>query len=167
MPRAAAGNCRPPMTDRRRPLVVAVVLLATACGQGPSQPDATTAARNAAMPARVAIGEIEVLASVVPTASLGTAIARRYRVEPARDRALILVSLRRGADAPPARVTGEARDLRGVRQVLEFEAIDVEGVTEHVATARVEGPDTLRFDLQVATDAGERARLRFSRDIPR
>lgn len=167
MPRIAAANCRPPMTERGRLLVLAAALLVTACGQGSSQPGAATAAPNAAMPARVTSGDLEVLASVVPAASLGDAIARRYRVEPARNRALVLVSLRRGPDSPPARVTGEARDLRGVRQVLEFEAIDVEGVTEHVATARVEGPDTLRFDLQVATDAGERASLRFSRDIPR
>lgn len=155
------------MTDGARLLLVAFALLATACGQAPSQAEVAAAATNAAMPAQVTVGDLEVLGSVVPTASLSAAVASRYRVEPSRDRALVLVNVRRGEAAPAAQVTGEVRDLRGVRQVLDFDAVHLDGSTEYVATARVDGPDTLRFDLQVATDDGERVSLRFSRDIPR
>jgi len=155
------------MTEGARLPVAMLALLVTACGQAPSQADVAAAATNAAMPARATTGELEVLGSVVPTGGLSAAVASRYRIEPARDRALVLVSVRRGDAATPARVSGEARDLRGVRQALEFDAVDVDGATEYVATARVEGPDTLRLDLRVATDEGERVNLRFSRDIGR
>lgn len=156
------------MTERiRMPALAIALLAATACGQPPSQADAAAAATNAAMPARTTIGGLEVSGSVVPTASLSAAVASRYRIEPARGRALVLVSVRRGEIATPAEVAGEVRDLRGVRQTLAFDAVDVDGTTEYVATARVEGPDTLRLDLQVTTDDGERVSLRFSRDIPR
>lgn len=141
-----------------------LLLLATACGQEPSEPDA--AARNVAMPAQAVIGDTEVTASVVPSLQLGAA-ATRYRIEPARDRVLVLVAARRGDADVPAQVTGHARDLRGVRQTLQFDRLDLDGRVEHVAVVRASGPDTLRLELDVTGDDGERTSLRFNRDLPR
>lgn len=157
------------MTEITRALCLAgIALLATACGQAPSDAaDAQAAAQNAAMPAQTMLGEAEVMASVVPAAHMGAAVAKRYAIEPARDRALVLVSVQRGDVSVPVQITGEARDLRGVRQTLAFDAVDLEGRVEHVAVARVSGPDTLRLDLQITAEDGARATLRFNRDIPR
>ena len=157
------------MTEITRALCLAgLALLATACGQAPSDPaDAQAGAQNAAMPAQTMLGDAEVMASVVPAAHMGAAVARRYAIEPARDRALVLVSVQRGDVSVPVQITGEARDLRGVRQTLAFDAVDLDGRVEHVAVARVSGPDTLRLDLQITAEDGARATSRFNRDIPR
>jgi len=157
------------MTEIVRALVVATgVLLATACGHEPSiESGGDVAARNTAMPAQTLLGDADVMASVVPAAHMGAAVARRYAIEPARDRALVLVSVQRGATSVPVQVTGDARDLRGVRQTLAFDAVDLDGLVEYVAVARVSGPDTLRLDLQITAEDGARATLRFNRDIPR
>ncbi|MDR6991422.1 DUF4426 domain-containing protein [Luteimonas sp. 3794] len=157
------------MTEITRALCLAgLALLATACGQAPSnEADAQTSAQNAAMPAQTMLGDAEVMASVVPAAHMGAAVARRYAIEPARDRALVLVSVQRGDVSVPVQITGDARDLRGVRQTLTFDAVDLDGLVEHVAVARVSGPDTLRLDLQITAEDGARTTLRFNRDIPR
>ena len=157
------------MTDIARALCLAgLALLATACGQTPSDAaDAQAGTQNAAMPAQTMLGDAEVMASVVPAAHMGAAVARRYAIEPARDRALVLVSVQRGTASVPVQITGDARDLRGVRQTLGFDAVDLDGRVEHVAVARVNGPDTLRLDLRITAEDGARATLRFNRDIPR
>lgn len=157
------------MTEPARPLLVAgLALLASACSGAPSiDPNAGSGAQNAAMPAQTMLGDAEVMASVVPAAHMGAAVARRYAIEPARDRALVLVSVQRGEVSVPVQVTGEARDLRGVRQTLAFDSVDLDGLVEHVAVARVSGPDTLRLDLQITAEDGARTTLRFNRDIPR
>jgi len=156
------------MTEVTRALRLAgLALLATACGQAPSDAaDVQADTQNAAMPAQTLLGDAEVMASVVPAAHMGASVARRYAIEPARDRALVLVSVQRGDVSVPVQITGEARDLRGVRQTLAFDAVDLDGRVEHVAVARVSGPDTLRLDLQITAEDGARATLRFNRDIP-
>jgi len=152
----------------RAACLAGLTLLATACGGEPSiDSGAASGAQNAAMPAQTLLGDAEVMASVVPAAHMGAAVARRYAIEPARDRALVLVSVQRGAASVPVQITGEARDLRGVRQTLAFDAVDLDGRVEHVAVARVSGPDTLRLDLQITAEDGARTTLRFNRDIPR
>jgi len=118
------------------------------------------------MPAQVTLGNVEVTASVVPSMQLGAA-ATRYRVEPADGRVLVLVAARDGVTDVPVQVTGEARDLRGVRQALRFAPVDTGSGIEHLALARADGPDTLRFDLEVTFADGGRTALRFNRDIPR
>jgi Domain of unknown function (DUF4426) len=157
------------MTDPARAAFLAgLALLATACGQATTfESGAQGSAQNAAMPAQTMLGDAEVMASVVPAAHMGAAVARRYAIEPARDRALVLVSVQRGDVPVPVQITGDARDLRGVRQTLAFDSVDLDGLVEHVAVARVSGPDTLRLDLQVTAEDGARTTLRFNRDIPR
>lgn len=151
----------------RASLVAFFTLAATACGPSSSvPPDAQTTAQNAAMPAQAVIGSTEVTASVVPSLQLGAA-ASRYDIEPAADRVLVLVAAREGKADMPVQVTGRARDLRGVRQTLQFDAVDTGSGIEHVALARVSGPDTLRVELDVTGPDGARTALRFNRDIPR
>jgi hypothetical protein len=152
----------------RAACIVGLALLATACGQSPPvETGAAGGAQNAAMPAQTMLGDAEVMASVVPAAHMGAAVARRYAIEPARDRALVLVSVQRDDVPVPVQITGNARDLRGVRQTLAFDSVDLDGLVEHVAVARVSGPDTLRIDLQITAEDGARTTLRFNRDIPR
>ena len=92
-------------------------------------------------------------------------VARRYGVEQARNRVLVLVSLTEGEAPQTAAVTGQARDLRGVAQALSFREVQTDGFIDYVAVATATPPDTLRFELDVADTSGQRTTLRFSRDL--
>lgn len=153
------------MTERQT--LAALILLATlaGCGRAPPPPAPASGDPASGMPAVVAIGDAEATASIAPTASLGESIAARYGVTRERGRVLVLVGLSAGDGARPATVTGQARDLRGVAQGLVFREVRTGGRIEYVATARATPPDTLRFDLDIESADGQRARLRFSRDL--
>ncbi len=156
------------MTEHARTALAALLaLLPAACGHEPAAPsNGAAATSNMAMPAQASLGDIEVTASVVPSQQLG-AVAARYGVDPAADRVLVLVAARGGDADAAVQVSGHARDLRGVRQVLRFDAVDTGSGVEHVAVARVAGPDTLRLELEVINESGARTSLRFNRDVPR
>ncbi|KLI98846.1 hypothetical protein WQ56_13975 [Luteimonas sp. FCS-9] len=144
-----------------------MALALAACGAGPAAPPAGGDDGAVAMPERALLGTAEVEASVVPTARIGEAAARQYGIDRADDRVLVLVSVRAGDTAPAVTVSGHARDLRGVRQTLDFAPVTVDGHVDHVATAHATGPDTLRLEIGVAGADGARTTLRFSREIPR
>ena len=137
------------------------------CGPSPSPSSGTDGAaqRDAALPALATVGEAEASASVVPTSMLSDTVAARYGVTREPGRVLVLVGLRVGDEAQRATVSGQARDLRGVAQSLEFREVQADGLVDYVATARIRPPDTLRFDIGVVTDDQQRAQLKFSRDI--
>ncbi len=169
--RGAGASWRLPMTDVRagaRPglLVVACLALTSACSGAPSTPAASASSGQAtAMPETTGLGDAEVSASVVPTRELSAVVARRYGVEQARNRVLVLVSLTEGEAPQTAVVTGQARDLRGVAQALSFREVQTDGFIDYVAVATATPPDTLRFELDVADTSGQRTTLRFSRDL--
>ncbi|WP_101924934.1 MULTISPECIES: DUF4426 domain-containing protein [Luteimonas] len=158
------------MTEVRARRGVAALLLAllVACGRTPSTPSQASAGSDESrLPATVQIGGDEVIATVVPTATLNDAIAAQYGITRARDAVLVLVSLRRGDASMRGVVTATASDLRGVRQTLAFREVEVGDLVDYVGIATVTPPDTLRFDIAVDIADGERTTLRFSRDVPR
>ncbi|MCD9028207.1 DUF4426 domain-containing protein [Luteimonas sp. BDR2-5] len=145
-----------------------LLLLALGCSRAPSTPAASAAgSEESRMPATMSVGDTEVLASVVPTLALNDAIAAQYGIDRARDRVLVLVSLRAGDDARQGHVGATARDLRGVRQSIAFREVRTGDLVDYVGIARVTPPDTLRLDIDVVLADGRRTTLRFSRDIAR
>ena len=146
--------------------IASVLLLAAGCGGAPPAPVTGAGNNENRMPETATLGDTEVQASVVPTLALNDAIAARYGVTRARDRVLVLVSLRAGDTARAGRVEASARDLRGVRQSIEFREVRADALVDYVGIARVAPPDTLRLEVDVALADGQRTRLRFSRDIP-
>lgn len=169
--RGAGASWRLPMTEVRagaRPglLIVACLVLTSACSDAPSTPAVSASNGQAtAMPEMAVLGDAEVSASVVPTRGLSTVVAGRYGVEQARNRVLVLVSLTEGEAPQTAVVSGRARDLRGVAQALSFREVQTDGFIDYVAVATATPPDTLRFELDVVDTAGQRTTLRFSRDL--
>ncbi|MBB1060051.1 DUF4426 domain-containing protein [Marilutibacter spongiae] len=161
-------------TRTARSIAACLLLVAFAtvagCGRDASTPPAARAHADATGEEAVAtLGDARVRASVVPTARIGTAVARQYGIEPAADTVLLLVGVRTGPEmdetALPAQVAASVQDLRGVSQSLELRRIDNGELIDYVGTARVAPPDSLRFDVDVVLEDGRRTRLRFSRDI--
>ncbi len=147
-------------------LAAACLVVAGGCSGAPSSDGPSSASAQAgAIPETAALGDAEVSASVVPTHGLSAIVAERYGIERARNRVLVLVGLTAGEAPQRARVSGQARDLRGVAQSLSFREVQVDGFIDYVAVATATPPDTLRIELDVIDADGRRVTLRFSRDL--
>lgn len=149
--------------------LVIVSLLAGCGGQRTTADeiaDQLTASRE---PAEAQVGDVLVRASISPTASLSESIASRYGVARSPRTVLLLVGVRRidGTEemSLPATLTVGARDLRGVRRMIDLREIRVDGFIDYVGEVRTSPPDTLTFDVVAETDDGRQVELRFNRDV--
>ncbi len=150
--------------------VLVIACLLAACGGQRTTADEAADQLNASRePAEAQAGDVLVRASIAPTASLSESIASRYGVARNPRTVLLLVGVRRvdGAEETslPATLTVGARDLRGVRRVVELREIRVDGFIDYVGEVRTTPPDTLTFDVLAETDDGRQVELRFNRDV--
>lgn len=110
-------------------------------------------------------GEWVVHYNAVPTTSLTPEVARQYGITRSANRALVNVSVRRGepgADqAVPARVSVAATNLNGQRSSLRVREVREGEAIYYLAEARVQGQETLNFELEVVTE-GATAPIRAS-----
>jgi hypothetical protein len=110
-------------------------------------------------------GEWVVHYNAVPTTSLTPEVARQYGITRSANRALVNVSVRRGepgADqAVPARVMVAATNLNGQRSSLRVREVREGEAIYYLAEARVQGQETLAFELEVSTE-GAAAPIRAS-----
>lgn len=101
-------------------------------------------------------GEWVVHYNAVPTTSLTPEVARQYGITRSANRALVNVSVRRGepgADqAVPARVSVAATNLNGQRSSLRVREVREGEAIYYLAEARVQGQETLNFELEVITE---------------
>jgi hypothetical protein len=146
------------------------VLLLAACGRESSTPAASREqADDTQLEATATLGDARIRASVVPTQRIGEAVARQYGITREPGTVLLLVGIRRGPEADesalPARVTATAHDLRGVGQTLSMQEVRNGELIDYTGTAQVLPPDSLRFNIDVQLEGGERTTLQFSRDI--
>ncbi|MDH5823505.1 DUF4426 domain-containing protein [Luteimonas sp. RD2P54] len=154
----------------RAVLLLAAGLGLAACSAPAPPPEHGTRTREEAV---LRSGDVVIRASVMPTLDLNEAMAREYGIERNPRSVLLLVGLREGPamqeTSVPAVISGNAIDLRGVRQPLELREIRSGGpenpLIDYVGTVRVTPPDTLRFDIEIVQQDGTRADLRFSRDL--
>lgn len=113
--------------------------------------------------------DLVVRASVLPTQTLGEAVATQYGIERDASTLMLLVGVRRGSDAQetalPARVTATAADLLGKRQDIAMREVRSGAFVDYVGTAEVIAPDTLRFDIVATPEGGAPMTLQFNRDF--
>lgn len=149
-------------------LLLAVAGLVAACG-GTTQPASPDAANAMPREASVRLGDVVVRATAIPTTTLGEAVAGQYGIVRDNKTVMLLVGVRRDGGAQetalPAQVTASATDLLGKRQAIAMRAVRTGGLVDYVGVATVIPPDTLRFDIDVLPEGGQRMTLRFNRDF--
>ena len=155
------------MTRFARIAVLAGVLVLSACGGAPST--GSGAGSEVQREASVRLGDTVARASVLPTASLGEAVAKQYGIERDASTARLLVGVRRGSDAQEtavtARITATATDLLGKRQAIELHEVRSGTFVDYVGTVTVIAPDTLSFDVTATPEGGAQMKLQFNRDF--
>lgn len=136
------------------------------CG-GSSAPPASGQSENTPQQASLRVGDVVIRANAVAASTLGPAVAQRYGIDRDPGTVLLLVGVRSGVEetALPARITATATDLLGKRQTIAMREVRSGEFIDYVGKAEVIAPDTLRFDIQVVPENGERATLRFNRDF--
>ena len=147
--------------------VLAGTLLLSACGGAPSA--GSGAGSESQREASVRVGDTVVRASVLPTASLGEAVAKQYGIERDASTAMLLIGVRRGSDAQEtaiaARITATATDLLGKRQAIDLREVRSGEFVDYVGTVTVITPDTLSFDVTATSDGVAQVKLQFNRDF--
>ena len=150
-----------------RILLAAALLALAACGGRPAP--ATSAGQPAqSAEAESTVGTTTVHVSAVQTSLLPEAVARRYGIERAPERILLLVNLRdMGTGAPPT-ITATVTDLQGHTTPVALREVRVDPAdpqtVDHVGTVEATLPDTLRFEV-VAHRAGATSTVQVARDF--
>lgn len=157
-------------TERRAALGLALCGLLAACDGSSQQQDAARQRATVPVEASLRVGELLVRANAVQTATLGEAVARQYGVDRDADTVMLLVGVRReGPDTQetslPARVGATAVDLLGRRQAPQMREVRSGEFIDYVGSYRVAAPETLRFDVEVVAEGGQRMTLQFNRDF--
>jgi hypothetical protein len=110
-------------------------------------------------------GDLVVHYNAVPTTSLTADVARQYGITRSANRALVNVSVRRGApgadQAVPATVRVAATNLNGQRSDLRVREVREGEAIYYLAEARVQGQETLNFEVEVSAE-GATAPVRAS-----
>jgi hypothetical protein len=103
--------------------------------------------------------------NAVPTTSLTADVARQYGITRSANRALVNVSVRRGApgadQAVPATVRVAATNLNGQRSDLRVREVREGEAIYYLAEARFQGQETLNFEVEVSAE-GATAPVRAS-----
>lgn len=107
--------------------------------------------------------------NLLPTLSLGDAMAREYAVERRDGSALLVVAIRRQTSegelpANAERVSARVRDLSGRMQDVALRSIRTGDYTDHVGIVATSRHDTLRIDVEAVVD-GRHQRFRFERSF--
>jgi hypothetical protein len=146
-------------------IAMSVAALSAGCGGTPPPPSAT----QPQPPAELRTGDVTVRATALHTSQLNDAMARTYGVERDDDTVLLVVGMRRGADANetslPGKVAVTASDLLGKRQQVTLRAVESGGYIDHVGEFEISMPDTLRFHVDARPQGAPAATLEFSRDF--
>jgi hypothetical protein len=110
-------------------------------------------------------GDLVVHYNAVPTTSLTADVARQYGITRSANRALVNVSVRRGApgadQAVPATVRVAATNLNGQRSDLRVREVREGEAIYYLAEARFQGQETLNFEIEVSAE-GATAPVRAS-----
>lgn len=114
-------------------------------------------------------GELVVHYNAVPTTSLTAEVARQYGITRSANRALVNVSVRRGApgadQAVPATVRVAATNLNGQRSELRVREVREGEAIYYLAEARVQGQETLNFEVEVSTEGAAPIKASFRQEF--
>ncbi|KAF1687781.1 hypothetical protein B1992_01980 [Pseudoxanthomonas broegbernensis] len=153
----------------RSPRLAAATLLAAALLAGCVGGDAPQPAQFVAPAPAVADldGALRAHYNLLPTLSLGEAVARQYGIARAPGSALLVVALRRvdgeGVEHPAdGRLQAQARDLSGRRAPIALRPVSTGDYVDHIGVLPVSPRDVVRIDVQVDAD-GRRQSFDFQR----
>lgn len=161
------------MTHRLQPfahsrLLVALLTAALVAGCGGNPPPAVTTSVSQ-QSTTLRAGDITIRASAVVTSDLAVDTLGEYGIARSDDTVLLLVALRRGADAQetsvPAQVRATVTDLSGQRHEVPMRELRSGELLDYVGTLEVSTPDTLRFDLHVVPEGGRVSTMQFTREF--
>lgn len=114
------------------------------------------------------LGALQVRYNALPSLALPESAAQAYGLDRGAGRALVIVALRQrqGDDEVPVQgsVRGVAVDLSGRRQQITFKPVRTGDAVDQVGSVEISPRDTLRFELDVASDIGG-GPLRFERSF--
>ncbi|TXI50828.1 MAG: DUF4426 domain-containing protein [Lysobacter sp.] len=154
---------------RAHPTVLASLVIAVALAGCDGDAPKPAKLADAPQEAVSRVGDITIRANVLPTASLGEAMAKQYGIAREDDRVMLLVSVRQGPDgqdtAVPARIEAKVSNLQGQHRGVEMRELRTGDYVDYVGTAQVTPPDTLRFELEVVREGGARSTMTFSREF--
>ena len=121
------------------------------------------------------VGDITIRANLVRTELLDETMARQYGIARDAETVMLLVSVRRGAQAQEssvaATVTTSVATLYGQPRPVAMRELRSGGpdpqqvFIDYVGTVRVSPPETLRFDLDIAREGGARSTMQFTREF--
>lgn len=115
-------------------------------------------------------GDITIYYNALPTSSLSPEVARSYGITRSSSRVLLNVAVRRGVPGKdtvvPATVTSVASNLAGQRQELALRTVSEGDAVYHLGEARIQGNDTLSFEIEVRPqDGGPPIRASFRQEF--
>lgn len=149
--------------------ILACALAAAGCGGGAPPAPVAGAGSASTQDAVARAGDATVRASVVPTSTLDAGVARQYGLERSDRTALLLVSVRTGAEGAevsvPARVEVKASNLGGQAELVEMRELRSGDLLDYVGVVSIEPPDTIRFDVRVSRDGGASTTMQFTREF--
>jgi Domain of unknown function (DUF4426) len=148
------------------------LLFLTLCACQPSDPPASAASVTASAGAEDAVarvGDVTMHASVMQTSSLDDGVAKDYGIVRSENTVLLLIAVRKGADAKdtalPATITATATDLAGRIHPIAMRELRTGSLLDYVGTVETGLPDTLRFDVAIVRENGERSDMQFNREF--
>lgn len=147
-----------------------------ACGGGPTDAPTRGTTAAATQEAVSRVGDVTIRASVLPTTSLAPEIATRYGIERDERTLMLLVGMRKGADAEetslPARITAVVTNLGGQRRDIPMREVRIRAqdgtgaeLLDYVGMVETDLPDKLRFDLTIVREDGGTSTMRFEREF--
>jgi hypothetical protein len=136
--------------------------LLTACdGNSQSTATATAGSDTAGSPQQLeaSVGEVTVYMSAIQTSSIPAEVAREHGIAQRDDLIMLRVSpRRRGSNeqilSAPVEVQATATKLGAAPLPLSLQQVVTNGLVDHVGTLEVQLPETVSFQVTVATPGG-------------
>lgn len=149
-------------------LLLVSLLALSACGANPPPASSGAAATNSGE-ATETVGDVTIRASALQTSTLNEAVAKQYGIARDDKTVLLLVAVRKGSGAAetslPGRVAATAAGLTGSRQEIAMRELRAGELLDYIGTVETSLPETLRFEVDVTTEQGQTATVRFNREF--
>ena len=149
-----------------KPVALSLLLLLMAACSGGEK--ARVAEFVAPADSSVDFGDLRVRYNALPTLSLDDAVAREYGVDQDAGSAMVVIALRRVASGEElgaeGEVSGEAYDLQGKRQHIDFSAVKTGDYTDHIGVLAINARDSYRIEIKVAS-GGREETVKFQRNF--
>lgn len=145
--------------------------LLTACdGSGQSSATAGTDIPGSTRQLEASVGDVTVYITAIQTSSIPAQVAREHGIVQRDGLVMLRVSPRRQGSnreivSAPVEVQATATTLGAAPQNLPLKQMATNGLVDYVGTVEVQLPQTVSFDVSVATPSGARETLSVTGDF--